>query len=237
MTGGAFAPRNPRRCGPLVMQKLAPLEPEKYYHIYNRGVNRENVFFEERNYGYFLQLYAKYIEPVADTFAYCLMKNHFHLLVRIKSKETFEALARNLEGLSSSPAKKAEVVTSAPRILVPTQQFSNLFNAYAKAINKTYGRTGSLFEGRFGRIEVPCHNYFANLVAYIHRNPQKHGFVRDFREYPYSSYAGMLTDKRTRLRRDEVLKWFGGQSRFLSSHEIMTSQPIRQLVEDDNFDE
>ncbi len=47
------------------MEKLTPLEPGKYYHIYNRGNNRENIFFEERNYHYFMQLYAKYIEPVA----------------------------------------------------------------------------------------------------------------------------------------------------------------------------
>jgi putative transposase len=54
------------------------------YHIYNRGNNRENVFVEERNYRHFLQLYAKYIEPVAWTYAYCLLRNHFHFLVKIK---------------------------------------------------------------------------------------------------------------------------------------------------------
>lgn len=47
------------------------------YHIYNRGNNGETIFPEERNYGYFLQLYEKYISSIADTFAYCLMPNHF----------------------------------------------------------------------------------------------------------------------------------------------------------------
>ena len=58
-----------------------------YYHIYNRGTNRENIFVQERNYDHFMKLYAKTIGPVADTFAYCLLRNHFHLLVRIKSEE------------------------------------------------------------------------------------------------------------------------------------------------------
>jgi REP element-mobilizing transposase RayT len=57
------------------------------YHIYNRGVNRENIFIEERNYAHFLTLYTKYIVPVADTFAYCLLRNHFHLLVRTRTEE------------------------------------------------------------------------------------------------------------------------------------------------------
>ena len=66
------------------MPNLPPLEAEQYYHIYNRGNNGETLFREERNYRYFLNLYAKYIEPVAETFAYCLLKNHFHFLVHVK---------------------------------------------------------------------------------------------------------------------------------------------------------
>ncbi len=67
-----------------------PLIPGSYYHIYNRGNNGENIFHEERNYRYFLQLYLKYIFPVADTYAYCLLLNHFHLLVRIREAQAQE---------------------------------------------------------------------------------------------------------------------------------------------------
>ena len=66
------------------MTSPPPLQLGAYYHIYNRGINRENVFREERNYRYFLELYAKHIEPVAETYAYCLLKNHFHVLVRTR---------------------------------------------------------------------------------------------------------------------------------------------------------
>ena len=62
------------------------LEPDRIYHIYNRGINGENIFKEERNYRYFLEKYAKYIEPIADTFAYCLLRNHFHIAIRTKSE-------------------------------------------------------------------------------------------------------------------------------------------------------
>lgn len=112
------------------MSNPAPLQYGKVYHIYNRGNNGENLFIEERNYRYFLQLYIKHVHPVVDTYAYCLLRNHFHLLVRVK----------DLSGLES------------PKL--PSQCFSNLFNAYTKSINKAHGRTGALFERPFRAIRM-----------------------------------------------------------------------------------
>ena len=120
------------------MTKPAALQHGSYYHFYNRGNNRENIFIEERNYAYFLQLYARHITGIADTYAYCLLRNHFHFLVRIKTVEEIEILK------ASKHLKAAS----------PSQQFGNLFNAYTKAINNAYGRTGSLFQNPFGRILV-----------------------------------------------------------------------------------
>ncbi len=69
------------------MPNPEPLQFGQYYHIFNRGNNRETLFREERNYPYFLSLFVKHIDPVVDTYAYCLMPNHFHLLVRVKTVE------------------------------------------------------------------------------------------------------------------------------------------------------
>ena len=173
------------------------LQHGQYYHIHNRGNNRERVFIEERNYRYFLKLYAKYIEPIADTFAYCLLPNHFHFLVYIK----------DLTGLPDLSGLKK-----------PSQHFSNLFNAYTKALNKAYDRTGALFQRPFGRIPVTSDAYFIHLVTYIHQNPQKHGLVADFCTWPYSSYHAHLSDKPTRLQRDDVLAWFDGAEGFKMAH-------------------
>ena len=65
-------------------------ETSNLYHIYNRGNNHENLFIEERNYFHFLNLWQKHVTPIADTFAFCLMKNHFHLLIRIKDDKAIE---------------------------------------------------------------------------------------------------------------------------------------------------
>ena len=95
------------------MQTLTPLEPGTYYHIYNRGVNRENIFREERNYAYFLRLYSKHITPVAETFAYCLLRNHFHLLVRVREYVQTDAV---LETASVLPASVSERVSVSPAL-------------------------------------------------------------------------------------------------------------------------
>jgi REP element-mobilizing transposase RayT len=184
------------------MPEPTPLQHGKYYHIFNRGNNREDIFTEERNYRYFLKLYAKHITPVADTYAYCLLRNHFHFLVRIKAVDELDPGSQNLSKVAREPS----------------QRFSNLFNAYAKAINRAYHRTGALFQRPFGRVEVMTDAYFEYLVTYIHRNPQKHGFVDDFRAWPYSSYHALLSSQPTRLQRDEVLSWFQGVDHFENVH-------------------
>lgn len=190
------------------MSNPIPLEYGKYYHIYNRGINRAKIFFEERNYRYFLQLYAKHVEPIADTFAYCLLSNHFHFLVRIKRVEELD-----LTGLPDLSGLKQ-----------PGQYFSNLFNAYAKAINRAYDRTGALFQRPFGRIEIDAEDYFVHLITYIHQNPQKHGLVADFRTWPYSSYHALRLTRPTRLKREIVLTWFNGPAGVEATHQHKISE-------------
>ena len=65
----------------------AYVEPESVYHIYNRAHGAEYLFLNDGNYRFFLQGYRQYISPIADTFCYCLMPNHFHLMLRIKVKD------------------------------------------------------------------------------------------------------------------------------------------------------
>jgi len=197
------------------MSKPVPLQYGKYYHIYNRGNNRENIFIEKRNYRYFLELYAKYIEPIADTYVYCLLRNHFHFLVRIKDLTGFPKPVRSKN---------------------PSQPFSNFFNAYAKAFNKAYDRTGTLFQRPFGRIKVTSDAHFIWLVIYIHQNPRKHGFVDDFRIWPHSSYRTLLSTKPTRLKRDDVLAWFGGVDNFVALHQQEVVEQKVALWVPEDFD-
>lgn len=149
------------------MSHNSPLVPGVVYHIYNRGNNGENIFIEERNYYYFMKLNDKYITPFAETYAYCLLRNHFHLMVRIKTLEEIKEHASLKEACSSPERKEPRSFERFIRV-----QFASFFGTYTKAINKATSRSGTLFEGRFKRKPVTYDGYFKALVAYIHQNPQ-----------------------------------------------------------------
>jgi REP element-mobilizing transposase RayT len=184
-----------------------PLNPGHFYHIYNRGNNRENLFRENGNYEYFLRLYEKHIDPVAKTYAWVLMGNHFHLLVRMK--EVGELL--NLSGFGNLTGLEVSNKLS--------KQFSNLFNAYTKAYNKKFNRTGALFQRTFRRLEITGEEHLRSIIIYIHKNPLRHGFTDDYKTYPWSSYGSIISIKPTRLKRDEVLGWFDEKANFIEMHD------------------
>jgi len=204
------------------MQQTILLEPNKFYHVYTRGNNKECIFKEEENFYYFLQLYRKYISPYTDTYAYCLLPNHFHLLIRVKEVEKLEIL---------NPESGEVYDVNLQR------QFSHLLNAYTKAINKRYNRTGSLFQERFKRKEVTSEVYFTRLIYYIHFNPQHHGLLHDFSDWPYSSYHSLLSKSKTTLERDEVLNWFGNRDLYRKFHEENAAdfRNITPLIEEDEL--
>ena len=188
------------------MNCIKPLEFGKVYHIYNRGINGCPIFRTSHNYKYFLRLYTKYIDPVVDTYAWALMGNHFHFLVRVKDlNETFETLTGRWE-----PVRLKN--------LSPSRQFSHLFNAYAKAFNKQERRSGALFERPFNRKHIDNERYFKDLVVYIHRNPVKHGICDEPNDYPWTSYGSIVGIKPSITSKETVLGWFDSIGNFRANH-------------------
>lgn len=157
-----------------------------YYHIFNRGNNRESIFKEEKNYQYFLSLYKKYIHPMANLYAYCLMPTHFHFLLQIKEIVDIDVMYSDEKSL--------------------WMQFRRFLGTYTKAINKMYQRSGHLFAGRYSRLCVMEDNHFFELISYIHQNPQNHGIVSHYKYWPFSSFhAYKRRDRTSMLARDIFL--------------------------------
>jgi putative transposase len=179
------------------------MEPGKYYHLYTHANGSENLFRETENYYYFIKQYRKYIVPVADTMAYCLMPNHVHFLLRLKHPS---------EKLHTHDADKP---ISNRKI---TQPFSNLFNSYTKAYNKRYDRMGSLFIPNFKRKEITADNYLTNVIVYIHLNPVHHGFATAPDHWTWSSYTGILNNHQDLVNPQYAIEWFGNKEEFIRLH-------------------
>lgn len=194
-----------------------PLEFGKIYHLFYPADNREDIFWVGDDYRNFMELYVHYVRPVANTYAYCLLRNHFHFLVRIMTKRSFSG--------------------AGGRKLSPTKGFLDLFEGYAEAFGHIYQRSAPLFQQPFGRIEVLSEAHFLLLVAYIHRNPARHKLVSDWEGWPYSSYPALCSEEETFLEREEVLARFGGREAFVAAHsEPVDAAEIVELVAEDRDD-
>ena len=184
-------------------EKSAEFKPLHFYHVYNRAIGNERLFREQKNYTFFLKKWNSYLNGYLDVWAYCLIPNHFHFLVRITGKKNIDLTGfQNLSGLI-------------------TQKFSNFFNSYTKSYNKVYNRNGSLFQRPFKRVEVDSKRYLQHLIHYIHHNPIHHNFVGEYLEWEYSSYQSILSTSSTKVYRKGVLNLFSNREKFRSYHDKM----------------
>lgn len=161
------------------------LQTSTYYHIYNHANGDDNLFREARNYPFFLAKYHQHIDPIAVTIAWCLMPNHFHLLVRIKDEAALEQDFPKFKTLENLDEEEKQLQLS----YLLSKQFSNLFSSYSQSFNKVYQRRGSLFLKNFKRKEVGEFSYLFQVILYIHLNPVKHGFTLKPQDWEWSSYA------------------------------------------------
>ncbi len=147
-------------------------ETGKYYHVYNRGANKANIFLSRENYLFCIQLFSKYAKQYKiSIFAYCLMPNHYHLII-----------SQNKDGSIS-------------------KFIQTVFNSYTQALNTATGRSGTLFQGRVKGIEITTDEYAVRLCRYIHCNPIAANFVGKPEDWEFSDYlewigkrSGSLTD-------------------------------------------
>jgi putative transposase len=196
------------------MRIIEPLEAGGIYHIFNRGINSEPIFKERRNYYYFLKKYEEYCSNILETYAYALLNNHFHFLVKVK--ENIIETRRNGQG-------KVEISA--------TKQLSHFFNSYVQSYNKAFSRHGKLLEEPFKRKIVGSESYFTSLIYYIHFNPQQHKIVNDFRQWEFTSWNNILSDKQTFVTKEKVIDWFGTIENFKNSHlNKMNSNDISHLL-------
>ena len=183
------------------MRIIEPLVAGNIYHLFNRGINGENIFKEKRNYYFFLDKYKEYCSDILETYAYSLLKNHFHLIVKVN--ENVSVSRRDGKGVVELNASK---------------QLSHFFNCYVQSYNAAYNRHGKLLEKPFKRKMVDSDSYFTSLIYYVHFNPQKHGFVTDFRDWEFTSWHTILNYELKFPGKEKVIEWFGNINHFADAH-------------------
>ncbi len=184
-----------------------PILPGKVYHIYNRGNNFEKTFFIRNDYLEFLNSYKKYLGKTVDTYAFALITNHFHFLIRIKEN-------------------------SHPGIF--SKQYSKWILHYSNLINYREQRSGSLFLNPFKRVEVNTEEYLKRIIFYIHFNPQKHKLTDNFKDSIFTSYQSYISDHITELKREYIFDIFGSKDEFIEYHQYFHDEiKIKNIMIED----
>jgi len=184
-------------------RRATPFLPDQYYHFYNRGNNRQAIFFERENYLYFLRGIKKYVRGHVEVIAYCLMPTHYHILVRIKNQTSV---------IQTSEVFKTSEVSSqgTPESKVVSLAMQKFGISYTKAINKRFSRVGALFQGQFQGKPIKQYNHLLNLCVYIHANPVKDGLVALPEDWEFSNYLEWMNlRKGTLVNREFIEDNFG----------------------------
>jgi REP element-mobilizing transposase RayT len=209
-------------------RRATPFLPDQYYHFYNRGNNRQAVFFERENYLYFLRGIKKYVRGHVEVIAYCLMPTHYHILVRIK-----QLLADQTSNLQTSEVLKTSEVSSHPvpeskAVSLAMQKFGI---SYTKAINKRFSRVGALFQGQFQGKPIKQYNHLLNLCVYIHANPVKDGLVALPEDWEFSNYLEWMNLREgTLVNREFIEDNFGTPEEYKTL--VMEYVKTRSLPDD-----
>lgn len=189
------------------MRSHFSLVPDTYYHIFNHAIGDEIMFKDDKDYCRFIGKYSHYLTPVADTLAYCLMPNHFHISLKIKSHSII------LNQLSKKTLTNVDSKIH--------YAFASFFNGYVQAYNKRYERMGGLFVGKFKRKEFYADEDLRTLVCYIHNNPVEAGLVPSPEKWPYSSFHHITTTgsaSRIPICIDELMRLFDDLENLICVH-------------------
>ncbi|NCB83396.1 MAG: hypothetical protein EOM44_02720 [Bacteroidia bacterium] len=213
---------------------MEKLQPNCSYHIFNHANGFENIFIEDENYRFFLDKYNQYILPIAETYAYCLLPNHFHLVVRIRRREVLEEVFRNFKSTNFSKVQNFEKVEVTDNMIeyYISKQFANLFSCYTQSFNKVNKRRGSLFLKNFRREPIKNKAYFMNAVIYTHRNPVHHAFCDRYTDWSYTSFCEIKERNSQIIEVDKLLRMFGGRDSFIDLHEQSANKFRESLIAD-----
>jgi len=170
------------------------LERDKLYHVFNRTVGDELLFRSDENYRFFLRRYQTFLAESVETISYCLLPNHFHFFIRVVDEQR------------------------------ASLNFKRLFQSYSLAYNRSIKRRGTLLERPFKRKEVLKSEHISRLIRYIHQNPQKHGFVDNFRKWKWTSFHEVYGQNGNRMTSKFAEDWFLSKSEFESFHDFFEAK-------------
>lgn len=200
---------------PVNKKYLSVFESGNTYHVYNRTNNKELLFKTNDDYYLFLNRLFKYIGPVAEVYAWNLIPNHFHFLIKVRSESE---IIKGIESMFDLTKSQKLFLENRNIDSLVEMEFRRLFTSYAMSFNYIHNRNGNLFHRTFRRVRIEREDQFVRAIIYIHANALKHRLVDQFDKYPWTSYHLIISDQPTKLMKKEIIELFGSKEEFISLH-------------------
>lgn len=194
---------------------------EAAYHIVFKSVDGLFLFKQPANYALFLDRFKAFTDTILDIWAYSLLQNHVHLIVKVKSAIAIQKTFTAIEPIQQTVAMKALLANSMDEIYLDAvieRQINSFMVSYTSTINNKENRKGGFFQKPFKRILIADDTYLQQAVIYVHANAEKHQLVDSFLKYRYSSFDEILAGNSLYVNTQAVIKFFGNVKNFNELH-------------------
>ncbi len=182
------------------------------YHIYNRTAKGRSLFSSESDYVSFLERYRKYFHRYFVTFAYCLVPNHFHFLVRVKEPDEIDVSTEKTIAARKYLSGECNIN------FFLEHQLARMFSGIAIKKNNVENKKGPLFDEATKRVLLKTEGRLVYQLCYIHHNVIHHHLGKHYKDWKYSSYLAYLNGKSSWLSTHIILEMLGGVDVFIDLH-------------------
>jgi hypothetical protein len=205
---------------PLVLK--ASFIEKGNFHFVCKSIDGLLLFPEMEDYIVFTDRFKKFTNEFIEIWSYCLLPNHTHHIVKIKPVSLIKNTISKFPTENKTKAMLSFLDNSENEAALDKmidRQMNSFLVSYANYYNNKYKRQGGLFQKPFKRIAILDDAHLQQAIIYTHANAQKHGIVKDFSQYPFSSYDAIITGKNYYANAKNIMDFFGGLERFIQTHQ------------------
>jgi putative transposase len=188
-----------------------------------KSIDGLKLFHSQDERLFFLRKFTEYLKPVLNCFAFGLLENHSHFIAEVKHDEDLRQsilyMPRQLRSQQMQVFVDDFPNNTATGAIIE-RQVNSFMTSYTNTANKIHTRKGGLFQSPFRRSFITSDLHLQQAIIYVHANAQKHGIVKDFRDYSYTSYNEILFGDSKNVETRFVLDFFGGREKYIQLHEM-----------------
>jgi putative transposase len=199
----------------------AHFSPVEYYHIVCKSIDGLLLFQDNQDYKTFKERFKIFTGDFLDVWSFCLLTNHTHHIIKTKSSASIYQLIHQIPKKERTNSMKRFYEERENEIFfnkVIERQMNSFLVSYANYVNNKYERRGGVFQKPFKRIQIDGEAHLQQAIIYTNANAQKHELVKDYKNYPFSSYLPVLQNDHSWVDSKNVLEFFNGINNFIFTH-------------------